>query len=107
MSYPKLGLYRHCVNIVRKEYKVSAVDFDVVLYMAEHSVVSRDDLQKYVTNSRGTMTTSLDYLVSKLFIKVVREHRVGVRGMSATYAIAPKGRNMVTDFYMKMFPNHL
>jgi predicted transcriptional regulator len=107
MSYPKLGKYRHCVNQMREQYKVSAVDFDVVLYLAEHSVVSRDDLQKYVTKSRGTMTVSLDYLVEKQFIKVVREHRVGVRGMSATYSIAPKGRNMVTDFYMKLFPNHL
>jgi len=107
MSYPKLGRYRHCVNSMREKYKVSAVDFDVVLYLSEHSAVSRDELQKNVTKSRGTMSTSLDYLISKQFIRLVNEHRVGVRGMSATYSIAPKGRNMVADFYMKMFPNYL
>jgi len=106
MSNPKLGLYRHCVNQIRKEYKVTALDFDVVLYLSEKDSTSKYDLWKHVSPSRGSVTQSLTYLEKAGFIKVVRKHRPGVRGVSGLYAVKGKGRSMVTDFYMKMFPNH-
>ena len=107
MSYPKLGHYRNTVNQIRKKYKVTALDFDLVLYMSEQESVNKYELRKNVTNSLSSINTSLAYMTDDkvALVKVVRKHRTGSRGLSALYAITVKGRNMVTDFYMKMFPN--
>ena len=107
MSYPKVSLYRHCVNQVRKQYKVTALDFDIVLFLSDKSVGTRDDILKYVSKSRGVVSKSLIYLKEQRFINVVQEHKVGLRGRSSSYSIAVRGRHMVTDFYMKLFPNYL
>jgi len=107
MSYPKLGRYRQCVNVIKKEYKVTGLDFDIVLYAAEQDVVSQYDLLKNVSNSKGSLRQSLSYLEKKGFLRLVRKARTGVRGMPGGYGITGKARNMVTDFYMNMFPNQV
>lgn len=105
MSYPKLGLYRHCVNEMKRKYKVTALDFDIVLYTSEQDMVTQYELMKYVSNSGGSVRVSLQYLVKKGFLKIVRIHRPGVGGKPAKYSITGKSRTMIMDFYMKMFPD--
>jgi len=107
MSYPKLGRYRQTVNTIRKEYKVSGLDFDIILFAAEQDVVSQYDLLKNVSNSKGSVRQCLTYLEKTGYLKVVRKARTGVRGMPGGYAITGKARKMVMDFYMKMFPDQV
>jgi len=107
MSYPKLGRYRHFANIMKKEYKVSALDFDIVLYASEQDIVSQYNLLKNVSSSKGSVRQSLTYLEKAGFLKIVRKHRTGKGGIPGGYSITGKSRNMITNFYMRMFPNEV
>jgi len=105
MIYKNLGMYRSHANVLRKEYGITPLDFDIVLYMAEHDAVSQYELLKHVSSSRASVRGSLQYLVKSNMIKVVRRHRPGVGGRSGLYTITGKARQMVTSFYMMMFPD--
>jgi len=107
MKHPKLGLYRHNVNKIRKKYKITPLDFDVVLYLSDHDSASKYSILKEVSNSYGSITVSLNYLREKGFIKQVRIHRTGKNGVPGAFAITGKARSMVTEFYMNMFPNYI
>jgi predicted transcriptional regulator len=107
MSYPKLGKYRSVVNAMKKKYKITALDFDIVLYASEQDMVSQYDLTKNVSNSVGSVRQSLTYLEKMGLLKVVRKPRKGKGGMPGGYAITGRARNMITGFYMTMFPNEI
>ena len=77
------------------------MDFDIALFISERDQSTKYDIMKYVTKSSATVTTCLNYLVDKRIIKITQQHRVQA-GMSRKYAIAVKGRHMITDFYTLM-----
>jgi predicted HTH transcriptional regulator len=105
MKYPKLGTYRRTVNQIRLKYKITPLDFDIMLYIAENGMSSKYDLRKNVTNSAASINHSIKYLLSKGLIKNVRPHRTGVRGFPSGYSITGRGRSIITEFYMIMFPD--
>jgi len=105
MKHPRLGHYRGTVNKLRKEYKITALDFDIMLYMSEHDMTSKYDIWKNVSSSKVSVQNSLNYLEGKNMIKNVRPHRVGRNGFPGGFAITGKGRGIITEFYMTMFPS--
>lgn len=97
----KLGYFRHNANKVRKDRKLTMMDFFIVLFVSEQDYATKYDIRKYVTNSNGTVTESLTYLVKQGMLKVAREAKTA-RGMSRHYAVGVKGRHMISDFYTLM-----
>ena len=93
----KLGLYRYNASKVRKKRKLTAIDFDIVLFASERDSICKYDVRKYVTNSNGVVTTSLTYLVQQGFLKVTQNHR-SKAGLKRRYACGIKGRYMVSEF---------
>jgi len=105
MSAPKLGHYRGTVNQIKSQYKITGLDFDILLYAAEQDVVTRYELKKNVSPAVSSIKGSVEYLVRRKFLRLVRKARTGPGGMPATYSITPSARKIVTEFYMRMFPN--
>jgi DNA-binding MarR family transcriptional regulator len=97
----KLGYFRHNANLVRKDRKLTFIDFLIVLYVSEQDYATKYDIRKYVTNSNGTVTESLTYLIKQGMLKVAREFKTA-RGFSRQYSVGMKGRNMIQDFYTLM-----
>ena len=97
----KLGYFRHHANQVRRSRNLTFIDFLIVLYVSEQDYSTKYDIRKYVTNSNGTVTESLTYLIKQGMLKVAREHKTS-RGFSRQYAVGVKGRHMIQEFYTLM-----
>jgi len=97
----KLGYFRHHANTVRTPRKLTFIDFLIVLYVSEQDYATKYDIRKYVTNSNGTVTDSLTYLVKRGMLRVARQHK-HARGFSRQYVVGIAGRNMIEDFKLLM-----
>lgn len=93
----KLGYFKHNADKVRKPKKLTMIDFLIVLYVSEQAEANKYQIKKFVTNSHGTVSISLTYLVKHGFLRVTREHKAG-GGISRLYAVGVKGRHLVGDF---------
>lgn len=93
----KLGYFRYHAKRVYQPRKLTFIDFLIVLYVSEQDYATKYDIKKFVTNSNGTVTASLTYLVKNGFLRVAREHKAG-GGFSRQYVVGVKGRHMVSDF---------
>lgn len=105
MSYPKLGTYRGTVNKIRKKYRITPLDFDIMLYISERDLTSKYDILKNVTNSKGTVQKSITYMHKMGYIRDARPYRTGAKGFSSGWVLTGKGRSVVLEFYMVMFPD--
>jgi DNA-binding PadR family transcriptional regulator len=97
----KLGYFKYNADKVRKPKKLTFIDFLIVLYVSEQTSATKYDIKKFVTNSNGTVSQSLTYLVKNSFLRVAREHKAG-GGISRQYVVGVKGRHMVGDFLSLM-----
>ena len=97
----KLGFYRYNATKVRKRRKLTAAEFDIVLYVSERDSATKYDIQKYIFASHKTITDSLMHLVDEGFLKIIRESK-GRAGISRLYRVGVKGRHMISDFYTLM-----
>ena len=102
-EYPKLGLYRAHVKKQRQLHKLTNMDFEIVLFAAEHDTIVQSDVYKKLTDSMTTVTNCFYYLVDKGFLRIAFPGRG--RHAKKRYTITPKGRRMVADFYASMFPD--
>ena len=105
MSYPKLGHYRKNVNVIRKKYNITPLDFDVMLYIADKDMTTKYEMLKNLSNSKGSVQVAITYLHKKGLIKATREYRRGIHGFPSGWIVTGKGRSIITEFYMAMFPN--
>ena len=105
MKHPNLGHYRATVNIVRKKYQITPLDFDIMLYISEQEMTTKYEILKKVSNSKGSVQVAMTYLHNQGFIKATRPYRRGTKGFPSGWIVTGKGRNIITEFYMIMFPD--
>lgn len=103
--YPKLGHYRSTVNKIRKKYKITPLDFDVMLYISEKEMTTKYEILKNVSNSKGSIQVSITYMHKQGLIKATRQYRRGIKGFPSGWIVTGKGRGIITEFYMTMFPD--
>jgi len=104
MSYPKIGTFRFHVHKQAKLHKLSHIDVEIVLFASEHDIITQGHVLRGLTDSNHTVVVSFKYLEARGFLRI---HKEFIPGKSARqYVITPKGRRMVTDFQVSLFPNY-
>jgi predicted transcriptional regulator len=87
------------------KYAITPLDFDIMLYISEQEMTTKYEILNKVSNSKGSVQTAMAYLHKQGLIKATRKHQVGSNGYPSGWIVTGKGRNIITEFYMNMFPD--
>jgi DNA-binding MarR family transcriptional regulator len=101
MGFPKLGSFRKIAWQLAEENKIKRLEFEILLWLSEQEWASQHQIWKSVPCSKPSIIRSMRRLEETGWVRIIRRE-YKPQGMARKYAVTPKARRMVTNFYIKI-----